>query len=153
MAKSYFTDKLNFSKIKVVGVLCSIPQHRLSWQLNGQFEWDMEYSGDICQNNDVYIIVKVGDEMPEDSMDFSFPLHSFNEEGSRYEVHLIQNKTANGYFVPELKQFDYLLIFHGEFDYLPADMIEKIKKLSNIQLAVEIPIMKIKDRHILVSYK
>ena len=96
---------------------------------------------------------ELDDVLEEKWIDFSFPLHIFKEEGSKYEVNLIHNKSKQKVFVPELKQFDYLLVIDGEFDYLPEKMIDQIKRFSQVQLAVEIPVGKLKDRHILVSYK
>lgn len=153
MGKSLYVDDLDYSKLKVIGILSPLAIHRLAWNLNQAFGWDMELLGDICFDNDLYFIVNVDDVLEEKWIDFSFPLHIFKEEGSKYEVNLIHNKSRQKVFVPELKQFDYLLLIDGEFDYLPEKMIDQIKRFSQVQLAVEIPVGKLKDRHILVSYK
>lgn len=153
MGKSLYVDDLDYSKLKVIGILSPLPIYKLAWNLNKAFSWDMELLGDICFEKDLYFIVNVEKVLDEEWIDFSFPLHIFKEEGSKYEVNLIQNKSAKKVFVPELKQFDYLLVIHGEFDYLPEMMVDKIRRFSQVQLAAEIPVLKIKDRHILVSYK
>lgn len=147
------SNKLDFKKLKVFGLVTNLPEHRLAWLLNKEFDWDMERFGDLLLDNDHYVIVN-NDKIDEIAQDvFSFPLHTFNDEGNKFVVDLVRNKGGTGTFFQELKQFDYLLLFHGEFDYLPENMTGKIRKLSQVQVVMEIPVDKMKDKHFLVSYK
>lgn len=154
MAKNpQVSNKLDFEKLKVFGLVANIAIHRVAWYLNGEFDWDLERVGEISFQNDNYIIVKTEDEHTAEIDVFSFPLHTFKDEDSKFDVDVVYNKSNKGSFLQEFKQFDYLLLIHGEFDYLPEKMLERLKRISPVQVAMEIPTGKIKERHLLVSYK
>ena len=43
----------------------------------------------------------------------SFSFYRFDDEESYTTIHLVSNRSTNGYLIPELKQMDYFLQYWG----------------------------------------
>jgi hypothetical protein len=82
-----------------------------------------------------------------------FPIHSYKDEGNKFKVDLINNKYSSNIFFQELKQFDYIIIFEGEFDFLPQNLLERLKQFPPIQIVSFIENKKIKNKNLLLSYR
>jgi|SRR5690554_3736967 len=144
---------VNDESVKVYGLTTSISLHRMAWLLNGLFDWDFIRIGNIYHHDNYYEVVNEDSSAVFEDNSFLYPILSYENEVSKYEVDLIGNKGEIDFFIKELKYIDYLLVFHGEFDYLPDRIAESIRRLDGVQMAVEIPVKNISDSYILMSYK
>lgn len=152
--KTIVRDKyVDEGELKVLALVTFNSLHKLAWLVNNTFDWDLEREGELIYEKGRYVIVNEAGETDSESEIFSFPLHTFKDEEGKFEADLICNKGGSRFFLQELKQFDYLLLIHGEFDHLPEKMVDKLKRLAQVQMVMEIPLNKIKDTDLLVSYK
>lgn len=153
-AKNIIKEKeASYHQYKVLGIVTQISIHRLAWLLNHEFDWDLVRIGDILLIDNSSILVKNQKELEENEHSIIFPIHYYDAEGDKFEMDLINNKNGSNVFIKELKQFDYLIVFHGEFDYLPPNLLEKINQLTPIQIAVNIDHKIIKNKNLLLSYR
>ena len=97
--------------------------------------------------------MKIQEDLEENEQSSIFPIQSYNEEGDRFHVELIHNKNGLNIFVQELKQFDYIILIHGEFDYLPSNLLERMNQFAPIQIVADIDLKKIKNKNLLQSYR
>jgi|GEM_PF-7114517 len=139
--------------VRVWGIVSRSLPHKMCWLVNKAFDWDLSRQNDISVPYKNYSIVKDMAEPAEDEVILSFSLHSFKEEERFFEADLIANRHELSCYMPELKQFDYLLIVHGEFDYLPENMQAVLRGLPSVTIAAEVPLKKIKEQHRLHLYK
>ncbi|MCO5234170.1 MAG: IPExxxVDY family protein [Chitinophagales bacterium] len=146
--------KLEENEVKIFGIVSNSPIHKLAWLINNKLEWNLERIGDLVIEDDRYkkILFNLNPETPE-RFTCRFPICSFVNEGDKYDIDLIKNKSDSNIFFQELKNFDYLILIHGVFNYLPIYLLNELKSLPLIQLAAEISIKKIKDQSLLLSYK
>ncbi|MCO5230825.1 MAG: IPExxxVDY family protein [Chitinophagales bacterium] len=154
-SKSIIKEKqLEDNEVKILGLVSKSPIHKLAWLINNQFDWNIERVGDIIIVDDRYkkILFNTSDKVVENT-GIHFPLCSYVNQGDWYEVDLIKNKVDSIVFNQELKNFDYLILIHGIFKYLPSGFLKEIKSFPQIQMAAEISIKKIKDQSLLLSYK
>ncbi|HUH73064.1 MAG TPA: IPExxxVDY family protein [Chitinophagales bacterium] len=153
-AKNIIREKEAFYKnYKILGLVTQVSLHRLAWLLNHEFDWDLVREGELIIKDNCSILVKIDDELKENEQLPQFPIQSYYEEGDRYQVDLIDNKNGSSAFLPELKQFDYILLLHGEFDYLPQDLIARMNRFDHIQIVANIEHIKIKNKNLLQSYR
>lgn len=154
MSKNPRVDNvINEESVKVFGLATHISLHRMAWVLNRIFDWDFIRIGDIYHHDNYYEIINEGSDVVIDENAELYPILNFNNEISRYEVDLINNKGSVNFFLKELRYFDFLLVFHGEFDYLPDRVAGLIRAVDGVQMATEITVNNISDSYILVSYK
>ena len=154
MAKNKrISTQIDTSKMRIFCIVSKLPIHRLAWILNREFDWSLYRYGNILGADSNYTTVSMDAKADESHEYVSFPLHIFKEEDGKYDVDLIYNKSERGSFISELKQFDYIILLKGEFDYLPSAFLDRIKKVQDIQLVTEVPTQKIKEQHILLSYR
>lgn len=142
-----------YNNFKILGLVSQLPIHRLAWLLNHEFDWDLMRIGDVCLKDNSSILVKNEGDLKINEQLIKFPIQSYNDEANKFEVDLINNKFTSGVFFTELKQFDYLLIFDGEFDFLPHRLLERLKNFSSIQIVANIENKKIKNKNLLLSYR
>lgn len=139
MAKHKLSDKIDLSFL-LWGINTGNSVHRLCWQLNQLFEWNLTRREDIVDMKESREIFIPGDNVdkPERNLTHEFPLFSFEDEALRYSIDVIHNKTDGVAFIIELKHVDYLLIAKGSFVLLPQDIKNKISKLEGVQSVMSI---------------
>jgi hypothetical protein len=139
MAKHKLSDKIDLSFL-LWGINTGNSVHRLCWQLNQLFEWNLTRREDILDlkaSREIFIPGKDIDK-PDADLAYEFPLFSFEDEALRYSVDVIHNKTEGAAFINELKHVDYLLIVKGSFVLLPEDIKKKTSTLEGIQSVMSI---------------
>ncbi len=144
------SNVINFENLKVFGIMSNLPIHSLAWYLNREFDWDLIRIGDIMIDKN-HCEITVQNELNKKTN--LYPILRFTDEESKYEADLIGNKAQGISYLTELKRIDYLLTIYGEFDYLPPQISDAVRKLDSVQMATEIPIEKIADKFKLVYYK
>lgn len=138
--------------IKVIGIVSNLSIHRLAWMLNQELDWDLERVGDVMQESNGFVVLYDENNAQHDTS-LSFPLHSFKDEGNKFDVDLITNKTPTSFLLKELKELDYILLLNGEMDFIPEKLLERISKLSQVLYAGELELKKIKNSQILLGFK
>ena len=146
-------NELFYKNYKIFGLVTQVSIHRLAWLLNQEFDWDLVREGDLILEDNSIQLVKIQEDLEENEQSSIFPIQSYNEEGDRFHVELIHNKNGLNIFVQELKQFDYIILIHGEFDYLPSNLLERMNQFAPIQIVADIDLKKIKNKNLLQSYR
>lgn len=146
-------NELFYKNYKILGLVTQVSIHRLAWLLNQEFDWDLVREGDLLIKDNSVFLHKIQDELQENEQSCVFPIQSYTEEGDRFQVELIYNKNGLNIFLPELKQFDYIILIHGEFDYLPSNLLERMNQFALIQIVADIDHKKIKNKNLLQSYR
>lgn len=68
-----------------------------------------------------------------------FSRYLFTQENSECEFYLIANKGSEGFLIPEMKEADYFILIKEFIDDEDLDFfLERLKKVQDIQAAVEI---------------
>ena len=121
------------------GLLSASGGHRICWELNKSLGIE------LVRQKDVVL------ERRPDAEDAYFNLYSFDDEVSFIKIELIRNKCNGEFYSRELKKFDFLLMVKGELDlFESAPFTECVKRISCIQLGMEIELDKIKNQEILI---
>jgi hypothetical protein len=118
---------------KLAGIVCTIPDYRLAWKLNRHLELNFEMEEEIV----IY---------EQNSPIAYFSRFEAFDPMNRLVYTLIENKSAGHVFVPELKQFDYLLMVTDAIDFFDLKTtISQAKNISELNWITEIDHIKIKS--------
>lgn len=121
------------------GLLAPVGGHRVCWELNRAFGFDLTRQDDIVL------------ERRPSADDTYFNFYNFDDPVSCLRIELIRNKCSGEFYSRELRQFDYLLMVKGEIDFFEtAPFTALLKKLPCVQSALEIAQEKIKYPEILI---
>jgi len=105
-------DNKNFSNINIIGIISEVPEHKIAWILQSNF--NITFSLDTNYN------------------DFSV----YNSEWQGYKLFLIVNKTSGKLVFPKLKEFNYFIKIE---DNTEAEFIfEHIKHIREIVYSMKI---------------
>ena len=124
------------------GLSTSVREYRLAWEIN-------KCCGiNLCKEEDVVFELKSGKKVF-----ISNYLHATEHQTLR----MLKNKPVEGqasgfqYLVPELKQFDYLLLLEGEGDSLEeSQLLAILNNLSVIQYFTKLDADKLKSKDNLI---
>ena len=117
------------------GISSHVANYRLAWGVNKFLDIDLERMDDVD--------LSFGKEKKR-----NFSFHRFDDEESYTTIHLVSNRSSNGYLIPELKQMDYFLQYWGPMsaEELTA-MNDNIRKISSVLTAVQVDPMDLKSRN------
>ncbi len=73
-------------------------------------------------------------------------LYSFTSDYEQVKYRLVQNKTINGFVLPETSKADYLLIVDQSPEIDPDEFIRKIRKSKQVLMAFPVEIDKLKSK-------
>ncbi len=123
------------------GIVSLVSEHKLAWEINNTLKISLTKSEDIKLD---FI----------NSKNLIISNYIYEKEDSN--LRLLKNKSyktgqAQLYILPELKQFDYLLVLNGfEQTYSKEEIINSLNKIDVIQYIVNIEIEKLKSKENLV---
>jgi hypothetical protein len=110
----------------LLGISCHLRDYRLSYLFNFHLGFT------FVKNDDLRIISSPA----QGEAEFSF--YSYRDEERYNSYYLIANRSPSFTLVPEMKQFDFLLIVEGRFNKPEKDaMLRTIRKLPNILTVFE----------------
>ncbi|NMM49146.1 IPExxxVDY family protein [Marinigracilibium pacificum] len=121
---------------KAVGISCTLKPYKLAWLLNKLFNLSLVKENDFMLN--------IGEENLE--------ICNYLYETPAGFIKLIENKAANHerignlFLIPELKQFDFLLLIKESDSFNASEMIAKIKSLDEINFVIPIDYTQIKSK-------
>lgn len=136
---------------EVIGIVSIASAYQLAWSINDILTIDLSKDKDIVLDftkKDVVITNYLFEEE-----------HSFIRliKNKSQEDTTVENPTslfdvgANEYFLPELKKYDYIIQLEGSINNQYSDeIINKLNKLSKIQLVTPIDLDDIKDKDNLI---
>lgn len=147
--KEKFNEIFDYDKLMLIGIITDLEGYRLAWLMNESFNWDLELMGEIYLKGNLVVLLKNNSESDfNPKLKAKFSLFRYNDEDVKYEVDLIENKVNRGWYIPKLKQFDYLLGLEGESDYLPRQILKRIEEFPQVQTALEITSEEIKKNYL-----
>lgn len=80
-----------------------------------------------------------------------FAQFTFIDEENHITYTLIGNRDESQLLIPELKNFDYLLLIKGAIDFFEEETLkEDIKTIPTVQIIFEVETEKLKSKHNLV---
>lgn len=80
-----------------------------------------------------------------------FTQFTFIDEENHTTYTLIGNRDESQLLIPELKNFDYLLLIKGAIDFFEEETLkENIKTIPIVQIIFEVETEKLKSKHNLV---
>lgn len=127
---------------KFFGIISPGSEHKLAWEINRVLDIN------LIKNEDIEINFL-------DNKNLIISNFLFGKEESI--LRLLKNKsvgkpTTNHFFlVPELKQFDYLIMINGfEQTFKPEDVIARLRQIEIIQNVLNLEVLKLKSKENLV---
>lgn len=119
----------------LLGIVSDEPDYKVCWLLNQQLNFS------LARIDDLKLFSKKLNEEQEVS------IFKYYDENKLISYRLIVNKTSSGYFLPELKNIDYLLHIQGDIilDEI-TKIIKQISSIKAIRMCVPVDLSKIKER-------
>src|SRR3954468_5407846 len=118
------------------GINSGMEDYRLCLHLNQDLHWNFKRVSDL----EFY--------SPQIKGFKHFNVYKFKNEPAFYTLELIQNKNAGNILIPELKNFDFLFLLHGEEDYYERDAFtDLLTKTPGVQSAIQIEVHALKSKH------
>ncbi len=115
------------------GVLSSKGGHKIAWEINNAFPFKLHRQEDVVL------------ERQPSNENLYFNFYAYEDEINFFKIELIKNKSLGGYYLKELKNFDFILMVKGELDFFEIDVFSALlKKMPSIQSAIAIDLSKIK---------
>jgi hypothetical protein len=111
--------------------------HRLAWLLNKLYP---------------YKFIRVDDyEIDINSKPCSFSQFIFEDEENHTQLIMLANKDDSSFLIPELKNFDYLILVKGAIDYFEGELLKSnIKTIPSIQIIFQVETNSIKSKQNLI---
>jgi len=126
MSKDKLTYQFSFN-YKIVAISTHLKDYRVSFYLNELLDLKLKKTANLIVDNKV-----------EESAQ-SFELQHYTSEEEVIDYYLIHNKSMGLYFLPSLKQFDFLLLLKTENEINNQDqIIEKLKSSSHFQVVYKV---------------
>ncbi len=118
------------------GINSGMEDYRLCLHLNQFLNWNFKRISDL----EFY--------SPQIKGFKHFNVYKFKNEALFYTLEIIQNKNAGNILIPELKNFDFLFLLHGEEDYFEREAFsELLTKTPGVQSAIQIEVNSLKSKH------
>ena len=118
------------------GINSSMEDYRLCLHLNQSLNWDFKRTNDI----EFY--------SPQIKGIKHFNAYKYKNDVDFYILELIQNKNGGNILIPELKNFDFLFLLHGEDDYFDKETFNLLlTKIPGLQSAIQLEINLLKSKH------
>jgi hypothetical protein len=134
MAKRQFIDvEFDFS---IWGINSSVEDYRLCLYLNQSLKWNLKRVHDV----EFYSSQIKGFK--------HFNAYMYKNDADFYTLELIQNKNSGNILIPELKNFDFLFLLHGEDEYFEKEAFsDLLSRIPGVQSAIQLNIESLKSKH------
>ncbi len=129
-----------FEETSILGIMAPIKDYQFCWHLNNLLGLDFRI------NNEIEI------QLTKKHRNYFFAVYEFAEEHTSLVHYLYNNQFDGEYLLPELKHLDFLWLLKGDAitELALQHLIESIKKIKGVQLVLELPNEKIKNKDHLV---
>ena len=134
LAEDFFEDT------RLLGIMASIRDYQLCWNLNNMMGMDFRI------NNDIEI------QLSKKKRNYFFAVYEFCEPTGSLSHFVYNNQFDGEYLLPEFKHLDFLWLMKG--DEVTNDSLQQtissIRAINKVQLVVELTNEKIKNKENLV---
>ncbi len=138
MNKTYLKLSLDFDFL-LVAITASLKDYVLCHHINTKLNFNFEKTDD----HEVYFNI---DESP-----LCFSKYFFYVEEGDNEYFLINNRNPEGFLIPEMNKVDFFMIIRQYIDQEDfSEILVKLNKLPDIQVAAKIDPTKLKSRENLI---
>lgn len=138
--KIYLQARSEPAFFTLLGISCHLRDYRLSYLLNQHLEFS------FIKRDDLHIIPSSN----KGQADFSF--YSYRNEERLNYFYLVANRSQSFLLIPEMRQFDFLLIVEGKYNKAEKDpMIKTIRSLPGILTIFEVKFSEIKNHENLLT--
>ncbi len=129
-----------FDDARLLGIVAPITDYRLCWSLNQLFRFRFR------MNNDIEI------QLTKKQRQYYFPIYEYCEPHSSMRHYIYNNQHDGEFLLPEFRHLDFLWLLKGDLadDEEISNMILSIKKISHVQLVVELTNEKILNKEHLI---
>lgn len=134
LAEDFFDDT------HLLGVVAPIKDYYFVWQLNQLFNFN------FVLNNSLEI------QLSKRNRNYYFSVYEFTIPNTSLTHYLYTNQYDGEYLLPELKHLDFLWLVKGQSVSVPElhHIIEHIRKITSVQLVMELTNEKIKSKENLI---
>lgn len=138
MNKTYLKLSLDLDFV-LIAVTSSLKDYTLCHKINTNLDFEFEK----IEDHEVFFNV--------DEPAVSFSKYYYAQDDGETEFYLINNRSPDGFLIPEMNKVDYFMIIHNYIDKEDLNFIVSgLNKLSDIQVAVQIDVKKLKSKENLV---
>lgn len=111
----------------LIAISCHQQSYKLAWELNGALDIDLELSTTYDESIP-FVHLLPGHEY-----------YIWTHESERFSVHLVSNKSTEGFIYPKLPQIDFILAVTGFYEELDMTKgIAQIKSIKSVLTAFEL---------------
>lgn len=119
----------------LLGIVSDEPDYKLCFLLNQTSKMDFQRMDSLALFD------------AKAKLEQEFPLFQFENPRNLLTYRIIKNRSESGYFLPELKNIDYLLHIQGDLVESDIDrFIKEASALDQIRLCVPVDLGKVKNR-------
>jgi len=119
----------------LLGIASDEPDYKLCWLINDRLQTSFVKIDDLILFN------------RKAELEQLFSIFLYSDENTMMTYRLIRNRSENGFFIPELKNIDYVLHIQGEITTDDLDkLIKNMGRVSSIRFCVPVDLGRIKDK-------
>ncbi len=124
---------------ELLSIISPLRDYRLCHQINRHLQLDFVRMNDLEITNE------------KKRIQAQFPVFTYEDEINFLQYFLIGNKCAGFHLIPEMKEVDYFLMMRGDAaGMVKADIMSRLKKLSDIQTLFEVEPKNLKSKNNLI---
>jgi hypothetical protein len=129
-----------FENTRLLGIVASIEQYRFCWHLNQILNFDFRINNSI----EIHLNKKM--------RNYFFPIYQYGEQSETIKHYLYNNEDDGEYLLPEFKHLDFLWLMKDDTmkDEEVNIFMNSIKTIPSVQMVMELPNEKIKNKQHLV---
>ena len=117
---------------RLIGISCHVKDYKMAWLLNKALHYSLERKDDL--------------EIPQKSKSSKHTLYTTINEDDRIYIHLIANRSENGYLLPERAQLDYLMKIE-QAEHLDTEEIQALlRRIPQVQFVSELDVQSLKSK-------
>ena len=136
MAKKRFLEGDFFEGYSLLSIVCGLPDFRITHFINQQAHLNLKKYNDFSLT-----------EIPEKG----FSWYCYENEELRRDYYLIQNKQGTTVLLPDLRNFDYLLLLYGNISPSYRDeMLTVLRTTPYVTAAFKQDLNKLKNGDLLI---
>lgn len=111
----------------LIAISCHQHSFKLAWELNSALDFEMELS------------VEYDESIPFAHLLPGHEYYIWRHQENRFAVHLISNKSPEGFLLPKMPQIDYILAVTGFYEEIDLTQgLSKIKQIKSVLTAFEL---------------
>ena len=136
MGKKQLIESDFFEGYRLIGIVCSLPDFRLSYFINRE-------TGLFLKKQKNFSLTETKNPV--------FSWYFYHHEEQHRQFFLIQNKNQSELLLATLANFDYLLLMYGNFtDVATQELLKKLRHISYVTAAFEQKLSQIKQADLLI---